>query len=359
METVIQTILPPATAVLLMLVTMPVISKAALRFNLTDKPGARKLHHIPVPLTGGIGIVLNLLLCSLINTTIFLAFQQLVAILTASLFLFIIGVMDDKSDLRASHKLMLQLAVAMALSASGIRLYSFYGLFGVYELAVPLQYLISVLLITGVINAFNLMDGVDGLAGGIALIGLALMSVFSVLTRNFHLAVFYAAAAAAVVGFLRFNLHNNKVFMGDAGSLFLGTLIVGSALYLLKQSGSGSGLQSTFLSIFAGFFAIPVLDSLRVYLGRLKKGNSPFRADKSHLHHLFLIMGLSHKKISLIICGICLVMMALSYAIHMAGSYTLTITFSVLLFSGLGWLLNLNKKVSVWREKIMLLEKGI
>ena len=105
--------------------------------------------------------MLNLLLCSLINTTIFLAFQQLVAIFNRVAVLFIIGVMDDKSDLRASHKLMLQLAVAMAL-ASGIRLYSFYGLFGVYELVVPLQYLISVLLITG-INAFNLMDGVDGL----------------------------------------------------------------------------------------------------------------------------------------------------------------------------------------------------
>lgn len=346
----------PLSSYLLFLVLIPVLNKLAKRFNLIDKPNSRKLHSQPIPLTGGIGIVLSLALPLLLNTVLFEGFRQLHTVMAGALYLFVIGVLDDKTDLRASHKLLFQILVAISLTASGIRVESLYGLFGIYELPEIVQYLLSILLITGVVNAFNLMDGVDGLAGGLALLGLLMLTGFSWWMNEYALSLLFLSLASAVVGFLKHNLGKNKIFMGDAGSLFFGMLIVGAAIHLLNCSEKHPTAQPILLNSLLGFFSLPVLDSIRVYLARMKQGNSPFKADKSHLHHLLLLWGLSHKQVSVLICAFNVLMVASFQLIYFTTSLTTALLIAIVLFCLVGLFLNLHKKVQYWRNKIQQLE---
>ncbi len=356
MKTIIQAIASGCISFVFILVIVPVFKKAALKFNLTDKPNSRKLHHEPVPLIGGIVIAVTVTILSLFSYANYPASKEQLIIFLCAMTLLFVGIVDDKYDLNARYKLLIQLFCAFTIAASGTRITSLYGLFGIQEIPVLIQYMLTIIIICGVINAFNLMDGIDGLAGELSIIGFSFLSIFSFLGNDKGLTVLCITFLGAIIGFLKFNFKTKKIFMGDAGSLFIGTILIGFSIHLLQSNTQAISSKPVLLYAIVGFFALPVLDSLRVYLGRLKKGMSPFKADKTHLHHLFLVMNLSHKKTAGIISLITLCSLLLSLLVNYYTSITVSLILISLLFSLLGFVLNQNKKVYEWQERIKEIE---
>lgn len=356
MKTLIFTILTAITGYFVTIIFMPILKRIAKKINLMDKPSARKIHQNPVPLIGGISIAISFIICSLINEEIFKSIIQQFTIYSTALVLLILGIFDDRFDINAKYKLIIQLLCAFAVSYSGIRITSFYGLFGVGEIPMYLQYITTILLITGVVNAINLMDGIDGLLGEIAILGFGILLGLCIIQGYYAFAVMYSAFIGGLFGFLKYNLRKREIFMGDAGALFLGNILICSTIYLLNSKANTQLSQQIVLFSFIGFFSIPVLDSLRVYLGRLKNGKSPFKADKTHLHHLLLLFGISHRRIAFIISlfSISFLLFCL-VSIHMIS--VSGIVLAILgIFSLLSLILNLNKKVTDWQERVKQME---
>ncbi|TAL50005.1 MAG: undecaprenyl/decaprenyl-phosphate alpha-N-acetylglucosaminyl 1-phosphate transferase, partial [Chitinophagaceae bacterium] len=216
-----------------------------------------------------------------------------------------VGIMDDLKDLSARYKLVIEAGLATLLAISGIRITSFGGLFGIYDLAITAQYTFTVLAIVGITNAFNLIDGIDGLAGGLGFMSLITLGIFLTLSRDFNNALIAFALAGGLLAFLYFNLNPAKIFMGDTGSLVLGFTIAVLCVQLMKVNAFAARPVVPYINIFTlGIVLIPVFDTLRVIGTRIWKGRSPFSADKTHIHHLITNNGYSHSLAARVICVI-------------------------------------------------------
>lgn len=358
MKNSIEFILIGALTLVLALVFIPIIKKIAIKVNLVDKPNYRKIHAAPVPLVGGISIAITTLLVLIISGNKLVIIKEYFPILSSGLTLLVVGVIDDKTDLNAKYKLMIQLILSFIIAFSGTRISSLYGLLGIYEIATWMQYALTILVITGVVNAFNLMDGVDGLVGGLSLLGFTMFLIASIFYNNYFLGKISVIFIGAIIGFLKFNLSKEKIFMGDAGSLFLGFVLVTLGIQFMENQHVNKeyGYAYGFL-ILVAFFSIPVLDSLRVYIGRLKRGNSPFKADKSHLHHLLLTAGLTHKKISIFVVLFCMTLFFIGFGLISFFSTTLIIVSIMILFWAIVKILLMINNLHQWRDTLKKLEQ--
>lgn len=357
MENSIKITTAGLAAYIFILVLVPVLKKIALRIGLVDLPAARKVHTLPVPLIGGIAIAITLFLFGTINLIQTGLELKEITIFGSAFILLLVGVIDDRFDMNAKYKLAIQIFCAFLIAASGVRITYLFGLFGIDDLPVIIQYALTIVIICGVINAFNLMDGIDGLAGLLSLVGFSLLSVFSFLIKNYNLMLLFIVCIGSILGFLRFNFKDKKIFMGDAGTLFIGTLLIGFSIFFLEDIRLAKPSNPLLLYILIGFFALPVLDSVRVYLGRLKRGASPFKADRTHLHHLLLISKISHKKAAIIILALILGTLIFSFISNRFISVSLSFLLIILFFSFLFYLLNINKKVHEWILKIKKIER--
>ena len=345
-------------SLLLSLLYIPIIIKIAIKINLVDKPNFRKIHTNNVPLIGGVSIVFTTLTVILISGNCLFILREYLSIFSAAFTVLILGIIDDKNDIRPKYKLAIQLILSFIIALSGIRIFSFYGLFGIYEIAIWLQYSITILVITGVVNAFNLIDGVDGLLGSLSLLGFSMFLLASIYYNDYYLGIISVIFIGAIIGFLRFNLSKEKIFMGDSGSLFLGFVLVTLGIQLMgKQDIQKEYNYGYVFLVLVAFFSIPVLDSLRVYMGRIKRGKSPFLADKSHLHHLLLGAGLTHKKIALTIIILCLVFFFLGFGLNTSYSTTLIIFCIMLVFWFIIRLLLIINDLQKWIRIIKKIEK--
>lgn len=350
-------ILSPLVALVWVLIATPATRTIAVKLRLTDQPNARKVHSQPIPLVGGILIFAATLLSLLIQVAWVSDWNTMYVLFNGSLLLLITGVIDDKIDVRATYKLAIQIALAWFVYASGIHIESLYGLFGIYAIPTYVQGLLTMVIIVGVVNAFNLTDGIDGLAGGLALVGLIAYSLLACYLGKYDLLVLFLALSGALVGFLRFNFSKaNKIFMGDAGSLFLGYIMVVSGIVLLQTAESTANSSVTVATVI-GVLALPVIDSLRVYRGRIKAGYSPFRADRTHFHHLVLSLGVKHHIATTFIVFAALCILGFTVIFGSLFSLTLTLVLLLLLFSITSSILNLNMSVNTWRNKIRKLEE--
>jgi UDP-N-acetylmuramyl pentapeptide phosphotransferase/UDP-N-acetylglucosamine-1-phosphate transferase len=286
------------------------IIQLSKKLGLTDKPNERKVHVNPIPNLGGIAIFLGFFISTLgwliaygsvegINYAVIVTIYGLIV-------LFVMGIIDDQIEMRASHKFLIQIAVAIALAASGIRIDTFNGIFFIYELPVFVQYLFTVLLLVGLINAFNLIDGIDGLAGGISFINALVIGV-GLYNPNEILTSFIAfGLAGALLGFLKYNFNPAKIFMGDTGSLVIGYLMAVLGILLLNRDkvvlSDKDVVHTTETTILVvGILVLPVYDTIRVFASRIAKGGSPFKPDKTHAHHLLISVGFNHKKSAIIL----------------------------------------------------------
>jgi UDP-N-acetylmuramyl pentapeptide phosphotransferase/UDP-N-acetylglucosamine-1-phosphate transferase len=223
-------------------------------------------------------------------------------LLAAIILMAVTGIRDDIAPLPPFLKLLVQVVTAsMAVVVlTNVRLVSFYGLFGVHELATWLSYTLSILFILFVTNAFNLIDGIDGLAGTIALICLLFLSMWFYCVGDIESAIFLICFAGAVLGFLYYNWQPASLFMGDTGSLVLGFIIAVFTLKFVSFNGALPAESSyKFHAVFsagAAVILLPAFDTTRVFLLRIIKGQSPFLPDKQHLHHAVIRKVITHAK---------------------------------------------------------------
>jgi UDP-GlcNAc:undecaprenyl-phosphate GlcNAc-1-phosphate transferase len=357
MKTTIEFLAFGTLALLLTLIFIPIIKKIAVKVNLVDKPNYRKVHTTPVPLVGGISIAFSAVLVILLSGNRLPFLMEYLPIVTSGFVLLIVGVIDDKIDVSAKYKLAIQLLLSLIIAFSGIRISSLYGLFGIDEIAVWAQYILTIIVITGVVNAFNLMDGVDGLVGGLSVLGFTMFLLASVYFNDYYLGKISVIFLGAIVGFLRFNLSKKKIFMGDSGSLFLGFLLVTLGIKFMEEQGSSQNGYAYGFLLLVSFFSIPVLDSLRVYLGRIKQGNSPFKADKSHLHHLLLTAGLTHKKVAVSVVAFSMILFFIGFGLISYQSTSIIILLMMIVFWGIVRFLLMVKSLQEWKETLKKLEQ--
>ena len=295
-------ILTYVMAFVLTLIFIPPVIFMVKRFKLFDRPNARKEHSVPTPTFGGISIFTGMMV-SLLFWFKFYNHPSIITFFLSMILLFGVGIMDDLKDLAARYKLVIEAGVATLLAVSGIRITSFGGLFGINELHIIAQYIITVVAIVGITNAFNLIDGIDGLAGGLGFMSLVTLGIFLTISKDLNYAMIAFALAGALLGFLYFNFNPARIFMGDTGSLMLGFIIAVLCVQLMKVNAIHSSPVVPNIYVFTlGIVMIPVFDTLRVFGTRIWKGRSPFSADKTHIHHLITNKGFTHGFAARLIC---------------------------------------------------------
>ena len=281
-------------AFLLAVFFVPIAMKLAFKVGAIDKPNARKVHHKIMPRMGGLGIYLAYIIVVLATQELN---SQLVGLLLGSSVLVVLGIFDDIKDLNAKFKLLVQILAAVIAIGFGVRIEFMTNVFGGGAIYLDILSLpITLIWIVGITNAINLIDGLDGLASGIAAIAAACMAVVGWLHGQYLMASMAIILMGATLGFLCYNFHPAKVFMGDTGSLFLGFNL--SVLAIM-----GVAKSITFISLAAPILVlgVPIFDTFFAILRRKMNHKPIFAADKEHLHHRLLNMGFSHRMTVLII----------------------------------------------------------
>ncbi len=268
---------------------LPKIANIARRIGLLDQPSKRKVHKSPLPLVGGIGMVIAVSFTSLV----FIPINGLRGYFIGLAILLLVGFLDDFKEIGHQQKFMAQIMATGALIYfSKVSLATFGDLLGIGALDVPggavVAWLVTIFCVVGVINAVNLIDGLDGLAGGLSFISFIFFAIHASFVGNQILMLLNLALAGAVLGFLRFNWHPAILFMGDAGSLCLGFSLAFMAL-AMTQGANAATTPVTALLILA----VPITDTVIVMFKRIAQGHSPFKPDRYHLHHIFLRYGMN------------------------------------------------------------------
>lgn len=333
---------------------IPLMRIAAQKFKLVDVPNARKVHQTAIPLIGG--LVIGVIVFLLMGLSGDKSWKEILPIIITSYVMLLVGTLDDKTDLKASYKLAIQLCVSVIIATSGIRITSLYGLFGIYEINVYFRYFITILMITAAVNAFNLIDGIDGLAGSVAGIGFALFFIIMLVQEKMGMARIGILFIGSIIAFLKYNMSKkNKIFLGNSGALFLGYLLICLGIYTTKFDQVSTNFPyGIFFILFV--FTIPVIDSARVYTDRILRGKSPFKADKTHIHHHLLQLGLSHKKITLTFVLINILTFIVQYLFFKNYSiYTSVISFFAFIF--IFKIIKMLNQFLTWKQNIKEMEK--
>jgi len=300
--------------------SIPVIINICNLKGLMVDPIKRSSHETPTPTFGGVAIFASTLIGYMLwnfKDEGFLLHKVFVGLVI----LFFLGIKDDLFALDALKKLGSQVLVAViVVVGSDLRISSFFGIFGIYELHYIISISFSIFLIVALINSFNLIDGVDGLSGGIGMIASAGFALWFALNNEWSLACLGFSLAASLLGFLRYNFSpNNKIFMGDTGSLIVGFIISVLAIKFVDSNVHNTNPETVYTNapvIAIILLCVPIFDTLRVFGLRIIKGKSPFKADRLHLHHLMVDNGLSHIATSFILYFATISLTAVTYILR-------------------------------------------
>jgi UDP-N-acetylmuramyl pentapeptide phosphotransferase/UDP-N-acetylglucosamine-1-phosphate transferase len=303
------------TSFIVVLYATPALIKVAVLKRLIDSPTEeRKIHKRSVPTIGGIIIYAGTIFAYALwfsvedmvyYDKIYNAVNEFKLIIATSLLLFFVGVKDDIIGTAPVKKLFAHIVVALILVLMGnVRITGLHGIFGVYEIPVWGSVFLSIFTYVVVVNALNLIDGVDGLAAGVGFIASISFGTWFIFANEFGYAALSLALAGALAGFLIFNFSPAKIFMGDSGSLIIGMFLCVLAIKMIEFP--IQQLDSFWVHVSKPVFAIsaliyPLLDTLRVFIIRTVQGQSPFLADRNHIHHKLLDCGYSHAKTVIII----------------------------------------------------------
>jgi UDP-N-acetylmuramyl pentapeptide phosphotransferase/UDP-N-acetylglucosamine-1-phosphate transferase len=286
-------------AMLVSALVYPFALSYAKRHNIVDNPNARKLQRVPVPVLGGVVVYTGILAGSLV-LFVFMKEPLLLWGLLGMTIMLIIGFVDDMKDLSAALRFAVEiLMVGGFIAMTGVYVDDFHGLWGIHELSPWFGIALSVFSGVGVINAVNLIDGVDGYSSGFSILA---CGCFALTFHSVWSPTMVCMAIIVAGALLPFFMHNvfgvrSKMFIGDGGTLMLGMLMVMFSFFAISSKTNCDQLEDRNIGLVALCFAvmnIPVFDTVRVMLMRILRGKSPFRPDKTHLHHLFIDMGFSH-----------------------------------------------------------------
>jgi UDP-GlcNAc:undecaprenyl-phosphate/decaprenyl-phosphate GlcNAc-1-phosphate transferase len=300
---------------------IPVLARWAPVLGLTDQPGPRKVHVTPVPRVGGLAMGIGLLLPALVVIPLTGPMRGL---LVGILVLLGFGLWDDRVELRYPMKLLGQtIAVTLCMVVGDVRIGTLM-IDGTNVLPGLASDIITFVFLLGVTNAVNLSDGLDGLAGGLVLLCLCAIALFSLVSGHMAVVALCLIEAGAILGFLRFNTHPARIFMGDSGSQVLGFSV--GALALLATQGPDSDLSAALPLLLLG---LPILDTLTVMTTRIRAGHSPFSADKNHLHHRLLAIGFSHREAVAIVYLLQVSLVLLAYFLRFESDVEVVAAFCV------------------------------
>ncbi|MEE2940803.1 MAG: MraY family glycosyltransferase [Planctomycetota bacterium] len=297
----------PIVACVAALLLTPMTSRLALSKGWVDRPDARKVHRAPVAYLGGAAVMGALLVgfsafywLPTVDSSIRESLDlRLMAIVAGCALMFVVGLFDDLRDLKATSKLMAQLVAGGLVVAAGVQIDGFpitesirleFGIFGA---------LITVFWIVGVTNAINIIDGLDGLASGISVVASGAISWTAFQSGNDAAGILMLTLMGAILGFLPYNLHPAKVFLGDAGSLTIGFALASTSALTATKASTAVGLLVPLVGL-----GIPILDTLFAMVRRTIERRSLLSADKSHLHHRLMALGFGQPKTVLLLCTI-------------------------------------------------------
>jgi UDP-N-acetylmuramyl pentapeptide phosphotransferase/UDP-N-acetylglucosamine-1-phosphate transferase len=344
------------TAFVLTFSIIPIIIRVARERRIYDRPNERSSHDEPTPSLGGIGIFAGTI-CGVVLWTPLDSFGVLQYILAAFVLIFLIGAMDDLLPLSPMKKFSAQLLVAIILAyKSDVRITSLYGVFGVNEIPELMSFALSVLVIIAIINSFNLIDGINGLAGSIGLLACVVWGTWFLAIKSPALAVVAFSLAGAITAFLKYNFTPARIFMGDTGSLLVGTVCAILAINFIEMNHhTPTPPAITFNAapaIAVGILILPLYDTVRVFVQRIMHGRSPFSPDKTHIHHLLLDLGMSHMKATATLLTVNVFFIAFTVAFGHFSTSTLLILEIALMFIFTFTLQRLSKKRQPVEEQV-------
>lgn len=306
---------------LIALISVPLVKKIAFAIGAVDvASGGRRIHSKDTPLLGGLSIYIAFTIVSLFFTGEFDKLKFIIII--SALPIVIGGILDDIYELRPLYKVMFQLAGATMLIAMNIKIQFLTNPFGIGDQFFSLQYLsipITLIWVIGVTNAFNLIDGLDGLCGGVAFISSLSIFFMSILNDRPMVAALTIILCGSILGFLVFNFHPASIFLGDTGAQLLGFLLASISIVGTVKSATAFAVAVPILAL-----GIPIYDTLFAMIRRKVNGKSISQGDKGHLHHRLLDLGLSQVQaviVMYIISGVLGIVSIIALEVSSTNSY--------------------------------------
>lgn len=317
-------LLSSGLAFLITFFAIPVIIQVAKDKKLFDEPDERKVHKNVIPTLGGLGIFAGFIIATLMGVPSAIS-SELQYFAAATTVIFFLGIKDDILVLSASKKFIGQLiAAGIIIKFGGIQISNFHGFLGIYEIPHITGIIISLFTIIVITNSFNLIDGVDGLAGSLGLLTTLVFGTYFFYAGQLTYAVMAFALAGSIVGFLIYNFSPAKIFMGDTGSLLLGlvnSILVVKFINVAGNTASNFPIESA-PAIGFSILMIPLFDTLRVFGLRIMQRRSPFSPDRTHVHHFLLDLGLSHRMVTITCVLVNISFIAMAFFMRNLGTTT-------------------------------------
>jgi UDP-N-acetylmuramyl pentapeptide phosphotransferase/UDP-N-acetylglucosamine-1-phosphate transferase len=313
--------------------SIPVIVRVSRLKNLCAIPNKRTSHSNAVPNLGGVAIFIGFIISTIITAGEFFT-SELFYIIVALIILFFIGMKDDILIIDPKKKFTAQIAVGLIIVIlADIKIVNFFEIFNIGSLSYISSILLTVFMFLLVINGFNLIDGIDGLASGVGILVSMVFGAWFWRINNIEYAIMCFALAGALIAFFIFNVFGkrNKIFLGDTGSMLVGLtigIIVVQFLRLNLIAGPDTNIQSSPAFVIS-MLILPLFDTLRVFIIRIYQGKSPFVADRQHIHHRMLELGFTHLQSTIILIAVNGFFIVFTYSFQQLGNIPLML---ILLF---------------------------
>lgn len=338
-------------ALLLTGLIIPQVLRIAFRWRLFDNPDVRKVHMGAVPRLGGTTFF-PIVVCSIsLILGLFINFEQfspeinysyntepILFLVCSMTMLYLVGLADDLVGVKYAVKFAVQAICAVMITLSGVCIHDLYGLFGIEQIPTWIGWLMTGFAVVYIVNSFNLIDGIDGLASGIAVITLAYFGTLFYLDGFYVDSMIAWTVCGTLLAFFYYNVfgnpdRKNKIFMGDTGSLTVGMIIAFLALELSTRPVPSMLDGASPLIVAFAPLIIPLFDVVRVFLHRIRLNRNPFLPDRNHIHHKLLALGLSTKQSLLIILLSLVILLVINVLLSQLQFNTLLLLFDILIWS--------------------------
>ncbi|MBP3601732.1 MAG: undecaprenyl/decaprenyl-phosphate alpha-N-acetylglucosaminyl 1-phosphate transferase [Alistipes sp.] len=300
----------------------PYILKVSIDKNIVDNPDTRKLQRTPIPVLGGLTVIFGVL-TGVMAFGLFGEYYDMFPIFASIIIILIVGLIDDMISLSPKIRFIVEIILVLYLIyTTGLQINDFHGLWGVNIISNYISIPLTVFACVGIINAINLIDGVDGYSSGYSIVCCILFGTMFYILGNIRMVALATIVAMALIPFFFHNVFGkkSKMFIGDAGTLSLGIVFSIFVTAILSSSTKATFNPNLGLIPFTlAVLCIPIFDTLRVMSTRILRGKSPFSPDKTHLHHMFIDLGFSHIGTTLSIISMNLFVVLCWFIVHRIG----------------------------------------
>jgi len=334
---------------------IPIIVKGAVFKSLYADPNDRTSHGKPIPALGGVAVFAGFILSTNVVAGAYFNFE-LSYLITGLIVIFIVGLKDDLMGGKPWKKLLGQIiSVSITCVLADVRITNLNGFLGIGNISYFLSLLLTIFVIIVLLNGYNLIDGIDGLASGIGILVSSVLGAWFYLTKNIACTIMCSAIAGSLLAFFNFNVFGkkNKIFLGDTGSLTIGLVfgILVVRFIELEHYAKGIAVINSAPAFGISLFILPLFDTLRVFLIRISQGKSPFKADHQHIHHRMLELGFNHLQATIILILINAVFIIVCYLLQNLGN-TILIGIQILFATLISYFILLQVKKKSKRNEI-------